>query len=171
MKFSIGDRVVYKETNEKATVIAVDLRDRKYVIRFDNPHSRHRWPVIRGGEANLNYNLIEDTRYIYWYAREDEIILIGRPRVRRVVIEITDNGANVKYISGKRVENAISIHRYKDDASDDAKAAQIAVAKLFGVDIKGEEEKNEKAFSEMRDAWRKFKSVIEDKIFDNYGEE
>lgn len=108
----------------------------------------------------------------YWVPNADLKPFVGtkHPRVRRVVIEITDNGANAKYCVGRHVENAVSVHRYKEDAPDDGKAAVYAVAKLFGVDL-NEMGKDEKAFSEMRDAWRKFKSVIEDKIFDNYGEE
>ena len=54
------------------------------------------------------------------------------PYVRRVVIEITQNGAKAKYIVGKKVEKEASIRRYHGDKPDDAKAAKFAVEALFG---------------------------------------
>lgn len=163
MKFNIGDRVIVENSNysllegKTGKIIAND-GECLFGVEFDfeNDKSLHSCGGI--GKANK----------CYWVP---ELCLKPFvPRVRRVVIEITDNGANAKYCVGRRVENAVSVRRYKEDAPDDAKAAVYAVEKLFGIDL-NEMEKDEKSFSEMRDAWRKFKSVIEDKIFDNYGED
>jgi hypothetical protein len=54
-----------------------------------------------------------------------------RPK-RRVVIEITDDGAEAKYIVGKNIEKTASVKRYKDDKPDDRLAAHYVVGKLFG---------------------------------------
>lgn len=60
-----------------------------------------------------------------------------KPYKRRVIIEITDDGATAEYIVGKDHEKGISITRHKKDKSDDYRAAIYAVAKLFDrkVDI------------------------------------
>lgn len=166
MKFNIGDRVVVKDFHNAW------LEDRTgKIISFDGE-------FLYGVEFDIEEEFLHSCggkgkeNKCFWVADIylQPIVVTKHPRVRRVVIEITDNGANAKYCVGRRVENAVSVHRYKEDAPDDGKAAVYAVAKLFGIDL-NETEKDEKAFSEMRDAWRKFKSVIEDKIFDNYGEE
>ena len=167
MKFNIGDRVIVEISNYSwldgkiGKIIANDGMC-LYGVEFDIEDKKLLHSCGGRGKANK----------CFWVADVYLKPFVGtkHPRVRRVVIEITDNGANAKYCVGRRVENAVSVHRYKEDAPDDGKAAVYAVAKLFGIDL-NEMEKNEKSLSEMRDAWRKFKSVIEDKIFDNYGEE
>lgn len=168
MKFKIGDRVIVKNSNyawlegETGKIISFDGQF-LYGVEFDIEDKQSLLHSCGGrGKANK----------CFWVADVYLKPFVGtkHPRVRRVVIEITDNGANAKYCVSRRVENAVSVHRYKEDAPDDGKAAVYAVAKLFGIDL-NEMEKDEKSFSEMRDAWRKFKSVIEDAIFDDYTEE
>lgn len=58
---------------------------------------------------------------------------------RRVVIEITSEGAKAKYIHNGTVEKEARIHRWHGDKPDDAKAAKYAVDALFGVNKTGED--------------------------------
>ena len=57
----------------------------------------------------------------------------GRPYKRRVVIGITDDGAEAKYIVGKNVAKQVTIKRFHEDKPDDKYAALYAVSKLFGI--------------------------------------
>lgn len=58
---------------------------------------------------------------------------------RRVVIEITSDGATAKYIHNGTVEKEARIHRWHGDKPDDAKAAKYAVDALFGTNKTGED--------------------------------
>ena len=58
---------------------------------------------------------------------------------RRVVIEITSEGAKAKYIHNGTVEKEARIHRWHGDKPDDAKAAKYAVDALFGTNKTGED--------------------------------
>lgn len=58
---------------------------------------------------------------------------------RRVVIEITSEGAKAKYIHNGKVEKEARIHRWHGDKPDDAKAAKYAVDALFGTNKWGED--------------------------------
>lgn len=58
---------------------------------------------------------------------------------RRVVIEITSEGAKAKYIHNGMVEKEARIHRWHGDKPDDAKAAKYAVDALFGTNKMGED--------------------------------
>ena len=63
----------------------------------------------------------------------------GKPK-RTVVIEITDDGADAKYLNGKKVEKTASIRRYYKDRPDDLLAALYAVQKMFGLtELKGKD--------------------------------
>lgn len=54
---------------------------------------------------------------------------------RTIVIEITDNGAEAKYIVGKNIEKTASVKRYKGDKPDDRLAAHYVIGKLFGQKV------------------------------------
>lgn len=56
---------------------------------------------------------------------------------RTIVIEITDDGANAKYVSGKEVIKTASIKRHPDDKPDDEMAAFLVTEKLFGRNLRG----------------------------------
>lgn len=58
---------------------------------------------------------------------------------RRVVIEITSEGAKAKYIHNGMVEKEARIHRWHGDKPDDAKAAKYAVDALFGTNKPSED--------------------------------
>lgn len=54
---------------------------------------------------------------------------------RAIVIEITDDGANAKYVIGKKVAKTASVKRYKGDKPCDPIAAHYVIGKLFGQKI------------------------------------
>ena len=58
----------------------------------------------------------------------------SRPK-RRIVIEITDDGAEAKYIVGKNIEKTASIKRLPNDKPDDEMAAMFVIQKLFGYNL------------------------------------
>lgn len=58
---------------------------------------------------------------------------------RRVVIEITSEGAKAKYIHNGTVEKEARIHRWHGDTPNDAKAAKYAVDALFGTNKTGDD--------------------------------
>lgn len=102
------------------------------------------WSVC---EDEVNYyvencgTIVETGRRCYWNASEFEIKPLKltegyakRPK-RRIVIEITDDGAEAKYIVGKNIEKTASVKRYKDDKPDDRLAAHYVVGKLFGQKV------------------------------------
>lgn len=128
-KFKVGDEVEAKITfnlYRAGTVVGyVPGRDMPYTVDF----GREVFDYTHAGDMN-------DGKYNYRFFREKELRLVAsplRPRVRRVVIEITDDGAEAKYIVGKTVEKSASVKRYRDDKPDDGKAAAYAVDKLFAL--------------------------------------
>lgn len=68
-----------------------------------------------------------------------------KPYKRRVIIEITDDGATAEYIVGKDHEKGVSIRRHSKDAPNDKYAAFYAVCKLFGMNAS--ELKNDRTIS------------------------
>lgn len=104
----------------------------------------HGWSV---GKNEVNYYveecgaIVEPGRRCYWIAVKSEIKPLEltedyakRPK-RRIVIEITDDGAEAKYIVGKNIEKTASVKRYKDDKPDDRLAAHYVIGKLFGQKV------------------------------------
>lgn len=92
----------------------------------------------------------------YWNATEKYMKLLNhtekrdsRPK-RRIVIEITDDGAEAKYIVGKNIEKTASVKRYKDDKPDDRLAAHYVIGKLFGKNVRVDEDLNVDALKEAR---------------------
>lgn len=80
----------------------------------------------------------------------------GKPK-RTVVIEITDDGADAKYLNGKKVKKTASVRRYYKDRPDDLLAALYAVQKMFGLlELKGKDIfadiYKEAEISDLRDA-------------------
>lgn len=55
---------------------------------------------------------------------------------RTIVIEITDDGADAKYVCGKEVRKTASIKRHPDDKPDDETAAVLVTEKLFGRNLR-----------------------------------
>lgn len=55
---------------------------------------------------------------------------------RTIAIEITDDGADAKYVCGKEVRKTASIKRHPDDKPDDETAAVLVTEKLFGRNLR-----------------------------------
>lgn len=55
---------------------------------------------------------------------------------RTIVIEITDDGAEAKYVRGREIVKTVSIKRHPDDKPNDETAAILATAKLFGHNLR-----------------------------------
>ena len=138
MKFKVGDKVV---ANKKA--------DDKYfwtragwngkideILEHPLPHG----DMIVCGKGILR----DEERFLVWSEYFDlkksekphnaeKPKAAGKPK-RTVVIEITDDGADAKYLNGKKVEKTASIRRYYKDRPDDLLAAVYAVERLFGLE-------------------------------------
>lgn len=82
-----------------------------------------------------------------FWCDEDQVQLVTREKQkasepskpspkRTIVIEITDDGANAKYVCGKEVRKTASIKRHPDDKPDDEVAASLVIAKLFGKNLR-----------------------------------
>lgn len=88
---------------------------------------------------------------IFFWCDEDQVQLVtsekqkvsepSKPSPKRtIVIEITDNGADAKYVCGKEVKKTTSIKRHPDDKPDDETAAVLVTEKLFGRNLRDLEE-------------------------------
>lgn len=73
---------------------------------------------------------------------------------RTIVIEITDNGADAKYVCGKEVRKTASIKRHPDDKPDDEVAAALAVAKLFGKNLRDLENAADESIKLRNEAYK-----------------
>ena len=120
--------------------------------------------AIKAAEwGNFFTELIESKRFkvqigreCYWCS-ENQVQLVTsekqkvseplKPSPKRtIVIEITDDGANAKYVSGKEVIKTASIKRHPDDKPDDETAAVLVTEKLFGRNLRDLEEAVDKDY-------------------------
>lgn len=139
-KFKVGDRVVGNKKAEKYGVTCEGWHGR--VIGID--------PDVEGGETDIcvKGKDIFDVASKFWVSSlafdleseksdssskpDDRSKRTGEtPYKRRVIIEITDDGAMAEYIVGKDHKKGVSIKRYYKDTPDDYRAGIYAVAKLF----------------------------------------
>lgn len=144
MKFKVGDKVV---ANKKA--------DDKYfwtragwegeVIEILDPPREHGDIVLSGEgmfyakESFLVWSEYFDLKKSEKPHKPEKPKTDGKPK-RTVIIEITDDGADAKYLNGKKVEKKASIKRYYKDKPDDMLAALYAVQRLFGLErVKGKD--------------------------------
>lgn len=143
-KFKVGDKVsVYTAYGLENGIVLGEYKSCSglYLIKVPDGHG---WPI---GKDEANYYvencgvIVETGRECYWSARKFDIKPLEltedyarRPK-RRIVIEITDDGAEAKYIVGKNIEKTASVKRHKDDKPDDRLAAHYVVGKLFGQKV------------------------------------
>lgn len=130
------------------------------VIAIRDGHDNGYEPMIRKGttyrvlgvtvESSANYYCVQQvgSMYLFGRIREDMFKLYGRFNVlesadvpavkpkRRIVIEITDDGAVAKEVGDNRVKRTVSIHRHSDDEPNDEYAATCVIAKFFGRDLR-----------------------------------
>ena len=84
---------------------------------------------------------------------------------RTIVIEITDNGAEAKYVRGKEIVKTASIKRHPDDKPHDETAATFAIAKLFGHNLRDLEksaDENLRLYKETREWLRGMKKALDE---------
>ena len=102
--------------------------------------------------------ILETGRNCYWNADEKWLKLPTHTEndtglsKRRVVIEITDDGAEAKYIVGKNIEKTASIKRHPEDEPNDEIAAVYSIAKLFGENLRAMEDKVDGKIEMFKDA-------------------
>ena len=138
-KFKVGDRVVGNWmaaiypvtcTGWRGVVVAVDSVDGSHPndIRVKGPDKKgtlYEYPVWS------KYFDLDKSSKPASHPDDRAKKRNGRPYKRRVVIEISDDGATAEYIVGKDHKKGVSIKRYYKDTPDDYRAGIYAVAKLF----------------------------------------
>ena len=112
-------------------IVMNELADTKYHYRI----TKRGWVGRYCNKNEVGLIVVEDVKSLTRYrVSEDAVDPYARPK-RRVVIEITDDGAEAKYIVGKKVEKTASVKRHKDDKPDDRLAAHYVIGKLFGQKV------------------------------------
>jgi len=143
-KFKVGDRVRVCASHgwTNGTVVAY-YKDTPNCSIIKVPDGQG-WAIGKSEVAHYKKAcgaILETGRYCYWNADEKCLKLPTHTEndtglsKRRVVIEITDDGAEAKYVIGKKVAKTASVKRYKDDKPDDRLAAHYVVGKLFGQKV------------------------------------
>lgn len=143
-KFKVGDRVrvcVSHGWTNGTVVGCYKAPNDGYVVEVPNGYG---WYITRDevdAYAAACGAILKVKERCYWNATESSMLppknteeRAFRPK-RRIVIEITDDGAEAKYIVGKNIEKTASVKRHKDDKPDDRLAAHYVVGKLFGQKV------------------------------------
>lgn len=138
MKFNVGDRVVANVRANGKYFWTSNGWEGKVEEILDHPHP-HGDMIVSG--KGMFYR---EERFLVWskyfsLKHSEKPKTDGKPK-RTVIIEITDDGADAKYLCGKKVEKTASIRRYYKDKPDDLLAALYAVQRLFGLEqVKGKD--------------------------------
>lgn len=160
-KFKVGDKVVAnKEADDWYFWTHAGWEGEVKEI-LDPPNKRGDIIVVGGGALREKEEFLVWSDY-FGLKKSEKLHNPENPKAankpkRTVVIEITDDGADAKYLNGKKVEKTASIKRYYKDRPDDLLAAVYAVERLFGLEpVKGKELfadiYKEAEISELRDA-------------------
>lgn len=131
-KFQIGDKVIgnqkansYTITRMGWTGTVVGVSDKNIVVESADGSGRYM--------VDPNCFDLVDRKTPKKTPKTPKMDPISGDAPRRVVIEITSEGATAKYIHNGKVEGEARIHRWHGDKPDDAKAAKYAVDALFGT--------------------------------------
>lgn len=118
--------------------------------------------VFFSESIGLNHIKVQiDGDYLWCYENQLQLITSEKQKVpespkpspkRTIVIEITDNGANAKYVCGKEVKKTAAIKRHPDDKPDDEVAASLVIAKLFGKNLRDLENAADKIIRNRQEA-------------------
>lgn len=134
-KFTVGDYVVFIDGSNVPGALTWLSGMKKYVGKRD----RIQYMGSEGRTCKLEH--IPFWLNLEWIKPAES----SKPPKRTIVIEITDDGANAKYVFGKEVEKTASIKRHPNDNPDDEMAAMFVMQKLFGYDLRNiEKAANEK---------------------------
>ena len=124
-RFKVGDRVVLVGgafEGDTGVVTAVD--DLVGVVHDQEHKDMH---TLDGRCAN----------YHGWWHSPWVVKLADEKKPKRtIVMEITDNGATAKLVTGREVTKVIGIKRHPDEEPNDESAALYCIAKLFGRDLR-----------------------------------
>ena len=132
-KFKVGDTV--RVTNNPPTHMSRSSDGVLWISQM-NCFCGHLYRIKRVRERGYNLNIPSEFMFSEeWLEPASPDKPKPSPK-RTIVIEITDNGANAKYVSGKEVIKTASIKRHPDDKPDDEVAAALTVAKLFGKNLR-----------------------------------
>lgn len=142
-KFKVGDKVMVYTAKGwvNGTVVGCYKFDTGYLVEVPDGYG---WDIVFDDVdryKKLCGAILKVGKKCYWNAYEPYMKLLNqtekrdsRPK-RRIVIEITDDGAEAKYIVGKNIEKTASVKRYIEDMPDDRLAAHYVVGKLFGQKV------------------------------------
>lgn len=125
-KFTVGDYVVFIDGSNVPGALTWLSGMKKYVGKRD----RIQYMGSEGRTCKLEY--IPFWLNLEWI-KPAELKLSPK---RTIVIEITDDGADAKYVFGKEVEKTASIKRHPNDKPDDEMAAMFVMQKLFGYNLR-----------------------------------
>lgn len=136
-QFKPGDMIVMNE-----------LADTKYHYCI----TKMGWVGRYCNKNEVGLIVVEDVKSLTRHrVSEDAVDPYARPK-RRVVIEITDDGAEAKYIVGKNIEKTASIKRHPEDEPNDEIAAVYSIAKLFCENLRAMEDKVDGKIEMFKDA-------------------
>lgn len=148
-KFKVGDTV--RVTNNPPANMSRSSDGVLWILQM-NRYCGHLYRIKRIPEKG--YILNEPSEFLFseeWL--EPEFPAKPKPSPKRtIVIEITDDGANAKYVSGKEVIKTVSIKRHPDDKPDDEVAAMFVMQKLFGKNLRDLENAADKIIRNRKEA-------------------
>lgn len=137
-KFKVGDRII---GNRDANIYGMTNQGWKGVVIKNEDNEEYGGLIlVSSKEASgirhwvnpVYFDLLEPEKSNAPSRPDDRSKRTGdKPYKRRVIIEITDDGATAEYIVGKDHKKGVSIKRYYKDTPDDYRAGIYAVAKLF----------------------------------------
>lgn len=138
-KFHVGDKVIGNQKANSYSITrmgwigtVVELSDKNIRVESADGSCRRYW-------VDLDCFDLVDRKTPKKTPKTPKKDPISGDAPRRVVIEITSEGATAKYIHNGTVEKEARIHRWHGDKPDDAKAAKYAVDALFGTNKTGED--------------------------------
>lgn len=145
-RFNVGDRVVGNVHANKYGVTRCGWRGKVVKVDLDRRCSSADIQVEGKDQlGNIMRFWVDSERFDLDKSDDRAKKRDVRPYKRRVVIEITDDGATAEYIVGKDHAKSVSIRRRSKDKPNDKYAAFYAVCKLF--EMNASKLKNDKTIS------------------------
>lgn len=124
-QFKIGDRVVIVGGAFEGDTGVVAAGDDLVGVVHDQEHNDMH--TLGGRCAN---------HHGWWHSPWAVKLADEKKPKRTIVMEITDNGAKAKLVTGREVTKIIGIKRHPDEEPNDESAALYCIAKLFGRDLR-----------------------------------
>ena len=124
-QFKVGDRVVIVDGAFEGDTGVVAAVDEMVGVVHDQEHE---------GLHTLGGRCAE--HHGWWHSPWTVKLADEKKPKRTIVMEITDNGATAKLVTGREVTKVIGIKRHPDEEPNDESAALYCIAKLFGRDLR-----------------------------------